>query len=185
MVKIYLSRHGESLYNLENRIGGNSDLSSNGKKYSKLLRDFFENHDIKLIFTSNLIRTINTASSIDKKKTIIKDLNEINAGIAEDLTYDEFKSKYPNEFIKRKKDKLNYRYPKGESYIDLQKRLLPVIETLKNQQDNILVVAHQAVLRVIYAYLTGKNISEIPYISIPLHTVICIDSNDEEIFKLL
>ena len=30
---IYLSRHGESEYNVEDRIGGNSELSSKGKEY--------------------------------------------------------------------------------------------------------------------------------------------------------
>ncbi len=34
---IYLSRHGESLYNTENRIGGDSDLSHKGLKYAKAL----------------------------------------------------------------------------------------------------------------------------------------------------
>ena len=34
---IYLSRHGESNYNVENRIGGNPGLSSAGLKYAKTL----------------------------------------------------------------------------------------------------------------------------------------------------
>jgi hypothetical protein len=34
---IYLSRHGESEYNIEDRLGGNSSLSSQGMKYAKAL----------------------------------------------------------------------------------------------------------------------------------------------------
>ena len=59
--KIYLSRHGESLYNLENKIGGNSDLSDNGLLYSKKL-GLYMNKIIKKyeLYCSTLIRTINT-----------------------------------------------------------------------------------------------------------------------------
>lgn len=35
--KIYLSRHGESEYNIEDRLGGNSNLSQKGQKYAKAL----------------------------------------------------------------------------------------------------------------------------------------------------
>lgn len=34
---IYLSRHGESEYNIEDRLGGNSNLSDKGRKYAKAL----------------------------------------------------------------------------------------------------------------------------------------------------
>ena len=47
---IYLSRHGQSIYNLEERIGGNSDLSENGLKYSK---------EYQIILIINLINLIN------------------------------------------------------------------------------------------------------------------------------
>ena len=35
-------------------------------------------------------------------------------GVAEDLTYDEFASRYPEEYYKRQMDKYQYRYPGGE-----------------------------------------------------------------------
>lgn len=40
------------------------------------------------------------------------------------------------------------------------------------RQDNILVVGHQAVLRAILAYFLNKSHQELPYLEIPLHTVI-------------
>lgn len=42
------------------------------------------------------------------------------------------------------------------------------------RQDNILVVGHQAVLRAILAYFLNKSHQELPYLSIPLHTVITL-----------
>jgi broad specificity phosphatase PhoE len=190
MKRIYLSRHGESLYNLENRIGGNSNLSNKGEKYSIALSKYINNlNDDIIVLTSELIRTINTAKNIKYNKIQYKELNEINAGICEDLTYDNFKSIYPNEFNKRQKDKLNYRYPEGESYIDLINRLIPIIQIILNEKKIILIVAHQAILRVIYGILTKKTKQEIPFIKIPLHTLIRLEINskelNEEIIKLV
>lgn len=50
-------------------------------------------------------------------------------------------------------------------------RLEPVIMELE-RQENILLVCHQAVIRCLYAYLHGLSQDELPYIKIPLHTVI-------------
>ncbi len=43
---IYLSRHGESLYNLENRIGGNPRLSPRGLKYARALGAYINGLEI-------------------------------------------------------------------------------------------------------------------------------------------
>lgn len=37
---IYLSRHGQSEYNTEDRIGGNSDLSEEGRTYVARLQEY-------------------------------------------------------------------------------------------------------------------------------------------------
>ena len=37
---IFFTRHGESLYNLEGRIGGNAPLTDAGKKYANALADW-------------------------------------------------------------------------------------------------------------------------------------------------
>ena len=39
---VYLSRHGESMFNLSGKIGGNASLSANGQKYSVQLAKHFE-----------------------------------------------------------------------------------------------------------------------------------------------
>ena len=41
-----------------------------------------------------------------------------------------------------------------------------------NKSENLLVVSHQAVIRCIVAYLTERPLDELPYIKIPLHTII-------------
>jgi 6-phosphofructo-2-kinase/fructose-2,6-biphosphatase 2 len=68
---IYLSRHGESEYNREDRLGGNSELSEKGQKYAKalpiVLNQLIKNEEERenlTILTSTLQRTINTGKFI-------------------------------------------------------------------------------------------------------------------------
>jgi hypothetical protein len=56
------------------------------------------------------------------------------------------------------------------------------------RQRNILIIGHQAVLRCLYAYFMKIPLDELPYIKIPLHTVISITPRahgcDEERYTL-
>lgn len=189
MKTVYLSRHGESIYNTLGKIGGNSDLSEKGIEYSKKLAEYINNLDNKIpVYTSTLTRTINTGKYINNNKINCSNLNEINAGICEHLTYSEIKDKYPEEYSKRQFDKLNYKYPNGESYKDLIIRTKPIIDIINNNEI-ILIIAHQAVLRVIYGILTNKNEIDFPNVPIPLHNLIIlnIDKNTliEKTIKLI
>lgn len=47
---IYLTRHGESLMNLEGRIGGDSNLTERGREYSKALAEYIIGQNIQVIF---------------------------------------------------------------------------------------------------------------------------------------
>jgi len=172
---IYLSRHGESLHNTVGRIGGDTDLSPRGAQYAEKLSEFINNQNIPgmRVWTSWLKRTIQTAADIDAPQERWKALNEIDAGSCEELTYEEVAEKYPEEFAARDLNKLTYRYPGGESYEDLVARLEPVIMELE-RQGNVVLIAHQAVLRGILAYFMEKPLSELPYIKVPLHTLIKI-----------
>ncbi|ETE62101.1 6-phosphofructo-2-kinase/fructose-2,6-biphosphatase 3 [Ophiophagus hannah] len=134
---IYLCRHGESEFNLKGKIGGDSGLSSRGKKFASELNNFVKEqnlNDLK-VWTSHLKRTIQTAEALDLPYEQWKALNEIDAGVCEDMTYDEIKEKYPEEFALRDQDKYYYRYPSGESYQDLVQRLEPVIMELERQEN--------------------------------------------------
>nr|CAD7395030.1 unnamed protein product [Timema cristinae] len=165
--------HGESEQNLQGRIGGDSDLSLRGHQYSGALTQYIQQQDIPglRVWTSWLKRTIQTVSGIPAPQERWKALNEIDAGICEEMTYEEIAEKYPEDFAARDQVKFTYRYPRGESYEDLVARLEPVIMELE-RQGNVLVVSHQAVLRCLLAYFLDKSADELPYLQVPLHTII-------------
>lgn len=170
---IYLCRHGESHHNVEGRIGGDAGLSERGKEFSAALKGFAEEHrlsDLK-VWTSQLKRTIQTAEELGVPYEQWKILNEIDAGVCEEMTYEMIEEKYPEEFAMRDQDKYHYRYPGGESYQDLVQRLEPVIMELE-RQGNVLVICHQAVMRCLLAYFLDKSADDLPYLKCPLHTVL-------------
>ncbi|GJJ12489.1 hypothetical protein Clacol_006731 [Clathrus columnatus] len=168
-------RHGESIYNVLGKIGGDSSLSEKGREYSealpKLIHDNID-HARLTVWTSTLQRTIETAQHLDFPKLTWKALDELDAGVCDGMTYEEIEVKknilstigpaaYPT-----------YRASKGgESYRDVVIRLEPIIMELE-RQENILIIGHQAILRCLYAYFHNLPQIDLPYIKIPLHTVI-------------
>ncbi|KII88854.1 hypothetical protein PLICRDRAFT_53373 [Plicaturopsis crispa FD-325 SS-3] len=187
---IFFSRHGESQFNVEGKIGGDSPLSARGLEYMKALPALVTDNigDAPLtVWTSTLQRTIQTAQELPYNKLTWKSLDELDAGVCDGMTYEEIERAYPEDFANRDEDKYNYRYRGGESYRDVVVRLEPVIMELE-RQENILIIGHQAILRCIYAYFLDLPQADLPYIKIPLHTVIKLTPKaygcDEERYTL-
>ncbi|CAB4055379.1 PFKFB2 [Lepeophtheirus salmonis] len=153
---VYFSRHGESEYNVQDRIGGNPKLTPRGILYARSLAQYFAgNCDIQ-IWTSTLFRTIMTASyvksSFTREKTNL--LNELHSGYFDGLTYREIEEKFPLE--------------------------APVKGGGGGNSINppLLIVSHQAALRCIFGYLLNLTSDKIPYIVIPQHTIIKVTYMD-------
>ncbi len=173
---IWLTRHGQSLANLAEVIGGDEALSADGRDYAHQLAAWLgekiEQEGAPVIWTSTLQRTIETARIVGRDSLQLKALDEIDAGICDGMTYAEIAKRMPAEYEARQADKLGYRYPQGESYEDVIRRLDPVIIELERQRDPVLVIAHQAVLRALFGYFTEVERDAVPHLRIPLHTVL-------------
>ncbi|PRT55211.1 Fructose-2,6-bisphosphatase [Wickerhamiella sorbophila] len=175
--RLWLSRHGESEYNVLGLLGGNSNLSERGMMYAEKLPELVANAvgDQPLtVWTSTLKRTQQTASKLPYQQIQWKALDELDAGVCDGLTYEEIQQKYPEDFAARDENKFEYRYKGGESYRDVVTRLDPIIMELE-RQENILIVTHQAVLRCIYAYYMDVPQEQSPWMNVPLHTLICLE----------
>ncbi|MDQ3034676.1 MAG: 6-phosphofructo-2-kinase/fructose-2,6-bisphosphatase [Myxococcota bacterium] len=172
---IYLTRHGESELNVQGRIGGDSVLSPAGEQFAQHLASFVEQEigtgELR-VWTSTMRRTIETARPLARPTVEWRALDEIDAGDCDGMTYDEIRAAMPKEFEARSGDKFDYRYPRGESYRDVIRRLEPVIVELERERCPVLVVAHQAVLRALYAYLMDKPPRDCPHLAMPLHSII-------------
>jgi len=58
--------------------------------------------------------------------------------------------------------------------MDVIKRVEQAVVSMEGLQDPVVVVAHQAVLRIVYAYFMMLDKSKAPTIPIPLNTVIML-----------
>ncbi|KYQ91014.1 Fructose-6-phosphate 2-kinase/fructose-2 [Tieghemostelium lacteum] len=180
---IWLTRHGESEFNAQGRIGGDSSLTERGDNYAHQLAVWISEwcKKVKLetgyegevvVWTSSLKRAIKTAQYISQPKVVMRALDEIDAGICDGMTYEEIQEKMPDERAARDSDKLQYRYPRGESYEDVIQRLEPLLLELERTTQPVLIVSHQATLRCLYSYLTGRVKEECPFLNVPLHTLV-------------
>ena len=63
--RLYLCRHGETRWNVENRVQGRTDnpLNSNGKQQAEALSSFLAQEPIDVITSSNLQRASQTAEA--------------------------------------------------------------------------------------------------------------------------
>ena len=146
-----------------------------------------------------LARSIETAQFFDEEEYDIKEmrmLNELNAGVAEGLTYvppqsflptsspsnahssyDEIKRRYPQEYNLRRDDKLHYRYPGagGESYLDVINRLRAVIVEVERMTDHVLLIGHRVVARVLLAYFLGLEREDVAKLDVPLGTIYVLE----------
>jgi len=170
---IYLTRHGESQNNLFGKIGGNAELSDRGEKYAGALNTFISSLQLPglQVWTTQYRRTQLTGRYIDAPKVVQPLLGEISAGEHDNMTYEEIAEKFPVEFAMRDADKLCYRYPGGESYLDVVERVGSLMKTISSSH-NLLIISHQATLRCLLAMLLDCPLEELPYLKVPLHTVI-------------
>lgn len=141
------------------------------------------------LWTSSLRRTKETAAYIrhpmielpggktweQMAPRVYRNLDEVYAGDFEGFTYEEIKKHAPEEASLRKIDKLGYRYPRGESYYDIIARLDLPVQQLETFHEPTLIIGHQAVHRLLYAFLANIDRARATELDIPLHTVIKIE----------
>jgi len=190
---LYLIRHGETYFNLENRIGGDSSLTGNGRLQAEALAKYFSKKDIPLIFTSEKKRTIQTAEyikALQKNCTIIPlaEFNEINSGICESMSYEEIRREMPHVYNTRKKDKYNYIYPEGESYATMKQRIergINKVLYLSAISKNIMIIGHRAANRMILSHFFFRREEDVPYIYTPMDMFYYISTSQKrKLFQL-
>ena len=120
-MRMFLVRHGETDWNVENRIQGIYDvpLNERGLRQAKELSRRLEKGALVRIFSSNLSRSYRTAVEIaaPHKLEVERDsrLAEVSQGIWEGLLADEARELYPKEYAMWERDPSSIVPPAGES----------------------------------------------------------------------
>ena len=154
-MKLYVVRHGETIWNAENRVQGISDipLTDKGRLDATLLKDLVKEINVDVVIASPLERTIETAKILtDGKMPINTDdrIKERDWGMNEGANIDEVDRWDCWDVI------LNTKVQNIESIQDFMYRVSSFLEDIKvrYKDKNVLVVTHSAVIRVIH-YMLG------------------------------
>ena len=184
-MKIILVRHGETVFNVENRYQGvkDSPLTEKGVKEAKLVAKELSKEKVGVFCSSPLGRAVATAKEIakfHKIKPILRDkLKEINYGEYEGKSLKEIDEKNPEWKIERITNRYYAKPPKGESYAELEERLKPIIEEILGREGTVLIVAHANVNKAIIRLILNLGKEEINYICQPNNCIYVIEKKDE------
>jgi alpha-ribazole phosphatase/probable phosphoglycerate mutase len=194
VTKVYLIRHGETEDSEIRRYKGHIDvpLSEKGveqmKKLSKFMNtEIFPNPAsciLNAIYCSSLSRAIKSAEIIaepyDLKPVIMEELKERNFGVWEGMTFNEIAEKYPVEFRAWVSDPLRYSPVEGESTREVRDRVLQAFNKIveKHDGDNIAIVAHGGVNRIILCEILGMPLENIFRIEQDLAALNVIELHD-------
>lgn len=160
---IYLVRHGHAGPDHTRRYLGRTDwpLSREGLKQADCLRAGLADITLDRILTSDLTRARQTAELIacDRGQTVecLPELSEIAMGEWEALTPRQVRERFPAECLARDADLFNHRPPGGESFADLNNRVIPLFIRLAAATGNTLIVAHAGVNRLILCHTLGMS----------------------------
>jgi len=149
--KYFILRHGQNIHQTKKRgiIYGWPDdnppcgLTKTGKKQIKKIAKVLKNKKIDLIFSSDTLRTRQTAEIVAKKLGLKvnydKRLRDINWGIYQGKSIIKAWAYYKNPKLRFKKAP-----PRGESWQDLKKRVTDFLKEIekKFKGKNILIVSH-------------------------------------------
>lgn len=134
-----------------------------------------------VVWSSKRVRTFQTASYLAEHETQITQrtqLTQLNPGdVVDGLTNDEIRDLFPAEYEEHQENAYHHRYPRGESYHDLAVRMEPLIMEMERTRGDLLVVAHESVLRVLYGYLMACRVGDIPTLSFPKNEIVEIVPN--------
>lgn len=168
MTTIYLLRHGEIESDGIRRFLGQTDVRLNpfGLNQARMWRDAFSETRFSGIYASDLSRCAETARIIaaDTATEIhyLSSLREIHLGKLDGLAMDDARERFRDDWEARGKDISGYVPEGGESFTDLQKRIIPVFNEISlKHEGNVLIVTHAGVNRVILCYILGMPLSNL------------------------
>ncbi|MDD5751578.1 MAG: histidine phosphatase family protein [Candidatus Peribacteraceae bacterium] len=176
---IYILQHGETEWNVDDIYQGlkSSPFTEKGKGQIRKAAQYFTDKNIEKICSSPLERAVQTAEVVAKTIglaiEIIPSFYEIDCGSFEGQSRQVYK----------KEKGIESKFPGGESFADVYKRVEKDVERLAAMKDNILIVGHGGTNRVIASIITNTPFRAIEK---QLHTkVLCCEQNSPIVYELV
>lgn len=157
MLRVVLIRHGETEWNKEKKLQGYSNvlLSPKGIHQAQLLAQHLPFQSVDAIYSSDLSRAVKTAEILAERfdLSVKQDRNfrETNFGDWEGKSISELTANFPHEFGKFFTEPEKCHPPQGETFLQCQARVINALDRIvaDNDNQNIIIVTHGAVIRLI------------------------------------
>lgn len=170
MEKLFLVRHGETVWNSERRYIGRTDLSlsAKGKEQALSLARRFSSEKIEAIYTSPLKRAVETAKIIGEKvglePVILSELIEVDFGEWEGLTYEEIKQKFGGLIDRWLFSPSKVEIPSGEEWESVTKRVKHFLKQMAQRPEKTaLAITHGGVIKTIIGLILDHQ--RVPFAS--------------------
>ena len=153
MKKLYFTRHGQTVWNVENKICGETDIALTEKGHEQAIEvgKLIAQRQLPIdeILYSPLVRAKDTACHISQI-TGIPMREEVRL---KEQCFGKYEGTARNgeEFIKDKANFINS-YESGETMLKLAHRVYGLLDDIKTDNKIYLLVAHNGISRVIYSY---------------------------------
>lgn len=160
--KVYLVRHGQTDYNLQNIVQGSgvdTDLNDTGWKQARAFFDAYQHIPFDKVYTSALKRSQQSVQrfiDLGIPTEALAGLNEISWGTKEGHKVTPAEDEYYHHMLREwQKGNVDLRIEGGESPNEVVARMKPAVDHILNQKDEktILICMHGRAIRIILCHL--------------------------------
>lgn len=172
-VRIYIVRHGESEANVNSLLAGHSDfpLTDKGREQARLTAYALSGVKFDGIYSSDLIRAVETAAAHAKLRGLTADsvvqnkgLRELFVGDWEGMSFDELEEKYGELYtVAWKKGFGSFTPPGGESVPNMTERVCSTVAEIAraSEGNTILIASHGGAIRAFWGKICGMTADEV------------------------
>ena len=170
-LRLLLVRHGETDWNLEQRIQGQLQipLNAKGRRQAELAAERLTQYEFRAAWSSDLVRARETAEVILARLPglglgLDEALREANFGLWEGLTYGEFRAAAPEAAAQWIEAPEEVEAPGGESLVQMRARVVAFARELLDRHpgSTVLLITHGGPIRALVAEVSGVRMTELP-----------------------
>lgn len=191
-MKLYITRHGTTEWNIERRLQGwaDSPLTEDGRNRAIKLGKSLKDIDFDMIYSSPQQRALSTAKFINgDKNTEIKihdGLKELRYGLWEGMYISDIEKNYPEDYYSYKNTPEQYLPEDGESIMDLFQRVKSFLKEITTKDyKNILIVSHGITIKVLIAIIKELSWEEFSSLEVYTGTALNICELKDDRFEFL
>ncbi len=183
MTRIILIRHGQSEGNISPNFACRTDvpLTELGHAQAALAAEYLvKNEKIDVIYASPLQRAMNTVRPTAERLGLPvhpdPDLQEIDAGEWENLTYDVLKQRYAAGYAAWRNDTIHAYCDGGESCVDVYNRMVAAVGRLAEQHDGktLLIGSHWTPIYTVVSHALLGRLDQLDEAHSPMNASIHI-----------